>query len=157
MKSRSSPAAKMVFTTLNPSEDTYMLWHRFRMPTQRGSRDAVAVEVKVGNELIAAYAFMLQYIVFFFWSVTIFTCLAISARRYAEKHELYSEKSLSKDIWREKASPFNILMLSFKHLHNKHPSHLLMIPWAFIALSFIIATYTVPSTYFEGIKIINPF
>jgi hypothetical protein len=141
----------MVFTSLNPARETYMLWRRFRMPTQHGSKDAVAVEVNVANQLNSAYTFMLEHIVLLTWSITVLVGLLISIRKYAHNHP---NRPLSQDIWRKRASPFDILKLAFRHLRKEKSARWLIIPWLFIAIAFVVVKYTVPSMYSKVLDVL---
>lgn len=123
-----------------------MLWRRFRMPTEHGSKDAVAVEVEVGNQLISAYTFMLEHIVLLAWSITVLVGLLISIQKYAHDHP---SRPLSKDIWRKRASPFDILKLAFRHLRKEKSARWLIVPWLAIAVAFVVVKYAVPSKYFS--------
>src|SRR6187402_2782967 len=102
----------MVFTSLNPARETYRLWHRFHMPKAGGSRDAVAVSQKVGDELVSAYTFMLEHIVLLVWGITIIAALLISSKRYKRSHP---SAKLHTDIWNNRSSPYEILKLVAKH------------------------------------------
>jgi hypothetical protein len=140
----------MVFTSLNPARETYMLWRRFRMPTQNGSKDAVAVEVKVGNELISAYTFMLEHIVLLAWGIFVLVGLLITIKKYAHDHP---SRPLSMDIWRKRASPFDILKLAFRHFRKEKSTRWLILPWLALAVAFVVVKYTVPIIFAPYIQI----
>jgi hypothetical protein len=140
----------MVFTSLNPVRETYMLWRRFRMPTQHGSKDAVAVEVKVGNQLISAYTFMLEHIVLLAWSIFVLLGLLISIKKYTHDHP---SRPMSMDIWRKRASPFDILKLAFRHFRKEKSTRWLIVPWLAIAVAFVVVKYTVPIIFAPYIQI----
>ncbi|RYP43224.1 hypothetical protein DL770_011777 [Monosporascus sp. CRB-9-2] len=56
---------------LNAQQDpnTYLLWRRFPMPTENGTKDAIAVPNTVAEQLISAYTIMLEMIMMNLWFI----------------------------------------------------------------------------------------
>jgi hypothetical protein len=140
----------MVFTSLNPARETYRLWHRFRMPTAGGSKDAVAVSQTVGDNLVSAYTFMLEHIVLLVWGITVVASLLISAKRYEHTHP---NSALHPEIWHRRSSPYDILKLAFKHFLKPKSSRWFILVWLLLALSFVVVKYAVPIIFSPYIKI----
>lgn len=140
----------MVFSSLNPARETYRLWHRFHMPTNHGSKDAIAVSQNVGDQLISAYTFILEHIVLLVWGITVLATLLVSTKRYERTHP---NSKLHTEIWHNRTSPYEILRLAMKHFFKPKSSRGLILMWLTIALSFVVVKYTVPIIFAPYIKI----
>ena len=86
----------MVVPSLDPARETYLLWHRFSMPTASGSKDAFAVSSTVGGYFNSAYTFLLQLIVLQVWAIIINVGLLLFYRK--ESHS-YRSVVVSTGIW----------------------------------------------------------
>jgi hypothetical protein len=140
----------MVFSFLSPAGQTYLLWHRFKMPTQSGPRDAVAVESQVADKLVSAYTFMLEHIVLLVWSIAVVTGLLICVQIYEETHP---NSPFSTEIWQKRSSPYEILILALKNFKKSKSSRWFILIWLITALAFVVVKYTVPIIFAPYIKI----
>ncbi|KAG9228853.1 hypothetical protein BJ875DRAFT_411890, partial [Amylocarpus encephaloides] len=140
----------MVFEALNPSGQSYLLWHRFRMPNDHGSKDAVAVSEGTASELLSAYTFLLEHIVLLVWGIILVGTLLIATKRCQSTHPNYKMYS---DIWHKRTNPYDILKLSIKQLFMLRANRFLVIPWVFLALAFVVVKYAVPIIFAKYIMI----
>jgi len=131
----------MVFSLLSPARDTYLLWHRFTMPTSFGTKDAVAVSADVGDKLLAAYTFILGHIVMLVWGILVFIAVLILARIYGHEHP---SSPLSAEIYSKRSSPHAIFLLAVRNFSKiKHVRWLIAL-WIAISLAFLVVNYAVP-------------
>lgn len=93
---------------------------------------------------------MLEHVVLLAWSIVVLVGLLISIKKYAHGHP---STPLSMDIWRKRASPFNILRLAFRHLRKEKSTRWLIVPWLAIAVAFVVVKYTVPIIFAPYIQI----
>jgi hypothetical protein len=146
----------MTFPSANQPGDTYLLWHRFRMPTEHGSKDAVAVPTKVADKLLAAYTFMLEHIVLLIWGITVVLLLLICIKIYERAHD---STAFHSEIYNKRSSPFNTLKAAVRYsIRTKSPSRRWLIfaraaLWITLALAFVVVKYTVPIIFAPYIKI----
>jgi hypothetical protein len=142
----------MVLSLLNPARESYLLWHRFRMPTESGARDAVAVPAVVGDELVAAYTFLLEHIVLLVWGIAVLIWVLIAIRRDGHQHP---RSPFHKDIYSKKSSPYTILQLAAKRLFQSRSTRWLVSIWLIISLACLAVRYAVPIIFATYIKIGN--
>ncbi|KAH8803600.1 hypothetical protein F5884DRAFT_861919 [Xylogone sp. PMI_703] len=76
----------MVFSFVNPERQTYLLWHRFQLPTSSGSKDAIAVSKLDGDELVSVYTCILEHIIMLVCGMAVLTGVLLSTRRYGHDH-----------------------------------------------------------------------
>ncbi|KAH0848912.1 hypothetical protein AYO21_10647 [Fonsecaea monophora] len=132
----------MVFSSLDPGRQTYHLWRRFSMPTEHGSRDAIAVPANVANELNSAYTFMLQLIIVDFWVILILAGVVLFLGK--EKHS-HNSGVIATGIWNSRDSPSVICKLTgsyFFKIKDRRRFHLFW--WTVLAAGFVVAIYAIP-------------
>ncbi|RFU24388.1 hypothetical protein B7463_g11950, partial [Scytalidium lignicola] len=148
----------MAFGSVNPPGQTFLLWHRFHMPTKHGARDAVAVEPKVADKLLSAYTFLVEHIVLFAWGITVFSLLYIVVKIYER-----SDPSIQfhVEIYKKKSSPYaaftTVVQYPWRKESKLRPWVLAgwVLLWVIIALGFVIAKYTVSIIFAPYIKLDN--
>lgn len=132
----------MVVPSLDPARETYLLWHRFSMPTASGSKDAFAVSSTVGGYFNSAYTFLLQLIVLQVWAIIINVGLLLFYRK--ESHS-YRSVVVSTGIWNSKSSPFNVLKLAGTYwVKFRHGGASLLLVLLFLAFAVLIINYALP-------------
>ncbi|KIX96218.1 uncharacterized protein Z520_07996 [Fonsecaea multimorphosa CBS 102226] len=132
----------MVFSSLDPGRQTYHLWRRFSMPTVHGSRDAIAVEANVANQLNSAYSFLVQLIIVDFWVIMILAGVVLFLGK--EKHS-HNSGVIATGVWNAKDSPSAICKLTGSYLFkikDKRRVHLFW--WTLLAGGFVVAIYAIP-------------
>lgn len=132
----------MVFSSLDPARQTYHLWHRFSMPTDHGSRDAVAVPADVADQLNSAYTFMVQMIIISLWTILILGGVILFLGK--EKHT-HNSGVIATGIWNSKGSPsavFSLTAAYFAKVKDRRRWQLLL--WTVVALGFVVAIYAIP-------------
>ena len=122
------------------------------MPRINRTSDAIAVEAKVAHELNSAYTFLLEHIVLLVWSLFIFSGVLLCIKAYKKRHP---EHPITKMLWAEKTSPFDILKLTTKHLFKSEYRTFLIFLWAILSSGFLVAKYTVPIIFAHTIIIDN--
>lgn len=140
----------MVFSFLSPAGQTYLLWHRFRMPTPYGTKDAVAVLANDGDKLVSAYTFILEHIVMLVWGIAVFTGVLISIWKYGHDHP---SSPISTEIYSKRSSPHVILQLAVKNFRKVKSIRWLILVWIAITLAFIVVKYSIPIVFAPYIKI----
>ena len=144
--------AAMVLSLLNPARTSYLLWHRFRMPTESGARDAIAVPSVVGDELVAAYSFLIEHIVLLVWGIAVLAWVLLAIRLDGHQHP---RSPFHKDIYSKKSSPYTILQLAAKRLLQSKSTRWLVSMWILFSLACLVIRYTVPIIFAPYIKIGN--
>ncbi|MCJ1384263.1 hypothetical protein MMC17_007379 [Xylographa soralifera] len=142
----------MVYSTINPAPQTYLLWHRFSMPSSTGTYDAIAVKASVAHELNSAYTFLLDHLVLLVWSLTVISGLLMYLRVHRARHP---HDPLSKALWAKRTSPFSILKLTLKHLWKSTNREWWILLWVFLALGFLVLKYAIPIVFAPYIIIDN--
>jgi len=95
------------------------------MPTSGGPRDAISVPSDVGDQLNAAYSFMVQMIIISFWGLLILAGVTLYLGK--EKHS-HNSGVISTGIWNSKGSPLDVLRITLdtgvrllsRQLRNPH-------------------------------------
>lgn len=131
----------MVFSLSTPSARTYRLWHRFTMPTESGTHDAVAVPARVGNQLVSAYTFLLEHIILFVWAIIVLTVVLVAIWRDGHDHH---RSPLHKEIFSKRSSPSSILQLTAKRFLEMKSTRWIIALWVLVALAFVTVCYAVP-------------
>lgn len=142
----------MVFSNINPSRDSYRLWHRFSMPKIHGPNDAVAVKASVGEELNSAYTFLLEHVVVLVWTLIVYFGVLASIRRYEKKHP---DSSIAKDLFAGRSSPFEVVKFTFERVIKPGYSRWLIFLWLLLALAFFVLKYAIPIIFAKYIIIGN--
>ncbi|KAH8809321.1 hypothetical protein F5884DRAFT_753805 [Xylogone sp. PMI_703] len=140
----------MVFSLVRPARETYLLWHRFKMPTKSGPRDAVAVSSFNGDELISAYTFILEHIVIVTWGMAVVVGVLMSARQYGREHPSHP---ISTEIYTKRASPLAIIELALKHFLGRKPVRWLIAMWMAVSIACLAVKYAIPIVFAKYIKI----
>jgi hypothetical protein len=126
------------------------------MPTEHGSKDAIAVPTNVADKLLAAYTFMLEHIVLLIWGITVVLLLLICIRIYERTHPT---TAFHVEIYNKRSSPFNTLKAAVRYsIKTKSKSRRWLIiaraaVWITLALAFVVVKYTVPIIFAPYIKI----
>lgn len=132
----------MVFSLLSPARDSYLLWHRFMMPTSSGTQDAVAVTSSDANKLVAAYTFILEHTVTLVWSMLVLIVVLICIRLF---HQAHPSRPVSKKIYLERdSSPLTVLQLSSQCFLDHKDIRFLVSVWILISLALAAIKYAVP-------------
>jgi hypothetical protein len=138
------------------------------MPTAGGPKDAVAVPSKAGDELLAAYSFMLSHIVLLIWWIAMIIALYISTRRHKPEHP---NSKLHTKIWHKRSSPSRIVKFAFQRFlwpqpkskskseSESDPDHTpgrwFILLWLLIGISFLVVKYFIPIYFARFIKLGN--
>jgi hypothetical protein len=112
------------------------------MPTEGGSKDAIAVPSKVGNQLNSAYTFMLGLIVGEIWAAILLFGLLLSVRKAKNSH---NTTVINTGIWNTKDSPFSVLKLVTTYFVKlRRERRFLLLLWVFLALATLVIGYALP-------------
>lgn len=91
----------MVVSTAKQLESTYILWQRFKYPSENGPRDAVAVPSWVGDQLNAAYALIVEMTVVRVWSILFGLVIYLYMRR--NRMEVKRLSPMAPTIWNKRS------------------------------------------------------
>ncbi|RFU31708.1 hypothetical protein B7463_g4637, partial [Scytalidium lignicola] len=120
------------------------------MPTESGSRDAVAVSSFEGDELVSAYTFILEHIVILTWGIAIVTGVLLSSRQYGNNHP---SRPVSTEIYAKRASPVSTLKVSLKYFLRRKPIRWLVAMWIAMSIACLAIKYAIPIVFARYIKI----
>lgn len=124
---------------MEADRSTYLLWKPFYMPTQYGTRHAIAVSFEDGKKLLSTYTLMVDVIVMQLW--TFIVLIAISA--YMRKPHSPNIGAASAAVWNSQGSPFTVMKLMATYLFcvKNWLDWLYILLWMFAAAVLVAATY----------------
>jgi hypothetical protein len=131
----------MVFTLTTPAKESYLLWHRFTMPIESGTHDAVAVPASVGHQLVSAYTFLLGHIIIFTWGIVVILSV-LGALRWDGHH--HPRSPLHKQIFSKRSSPVGVMQLAAKKFLESKSTRWIVSLWILVALAWVTVNYAVP-------------
>jgi hypothetical protein len=112
------------------------------MPTDGGSRDAIAVPLWVADQLNAAYSFLVQLAILSFFALLILGGLILWLGKNTHSH---NSGVVSTGIWNAKGSPFEVFRLTSAYFFKvKDRRRWYLLVWMLLALGFLIASYAIP-------------
>lgn len=124
---------------MEADRSTYLLWKLFYMPTQYGTRYAIAVSFEDGKKLLSTYTLMVDVIVMQLW--TFIVLIAISA--FMRKPHSPNIGAASAAVWNSQGSPFTVMKLMATYLFcvKNWLDWLYILLWMFAAAVLVAATY----------------
>jgi len=87
----------MGISTAPQLRQTYLIWKRFEMPIEGGTRDAIAVKSYVANQLNSAYTLMITSMVMNLWCILFALAFYYMLQRDRHHH-------ISTSLWNKRAS-----------------------------------------------------
>lgn len=124
---------------MEAERQTYILGQRFSMPTQNGTRDAIAVSADTGKKLLSAYTLMVDLILLQIWSLIVLAAISIFMRTTHSPNI----GAASAAIWNSQGSAASVLTLMAKYfLHmKKNRDRVFVLSWMFAAASCLALAY----------------
>ncbi|KAK0745730.1 hypothetical protein B0T18DRAFT_428829 [Schizothecium vesticola] len=135
----------MGISTAPQLRETYLIWKRFEMPIEGGTRDAIAVKSYVANQLNSAYTLMMTSMVMNLWCILF--ALAFYYMLERKKHH-----QISTSLWNKRASLSDSLLEMLQPSDKSHWKQWWVYPVVFIilfcwiaqtALSIIVPPYII--------------
>ncbi|KAK0640747.1 hypothetical protein B0T16DRAFT_460903 [Cercophora newfieldiana] len=122
----------MGISTAPQLRQTYLIWKRFEMPIQGGTRDAIAVRSYVANQLNSAYTLMITSMVMNLWCILFALAFFYMLRRQKHHH-------VSTSLWNKRASLTDSLLEVLQPSDKTHWRQWWIYPVLFIILFCWIA------------------
>lgn len=142
----------MVFSLTEPARESYLLWHRFTMPTASGTRDAVAVTARVGDQLISAYTFLLDHIVLLVWGIAVVIGVLVALKRNGHNHP---RSPIYVEIYSKRTSPYTILQMTATRFLRVKSTRWFVFMWIVVSFGCLTVKYAIPIIFAGYIKIGN--
>jgi hypothetical protein len=135
----------MGISTAPQLRQTYLIWKRFEMPVEGGTRDAIAVRSYVANQLNSAYTLMMTSMVMNLWCILFALAFFYMLQRQQHHH-------VSTSLWNKRASLTDSLLEVLQPSDRAHWKQWWIYPVLFIilfcwiaqnALSIIVPPYII--------------
>jgi len=122
----------MGISTAPQLRQTYLIWKRFEMPVEGGTRDAIAVKSYVANQLNSAYTLMVTSMVMNLWCILFAIAFFYMLRRQQHHH-------VSTSLWNKRTSLTDSLIEVLQPSDRTHWKQWWIYPVLFIILFCWIA------------------
>lgn len=122
----------MGISTAPQVRETYLIWKRFEMPIEGGTRDAIAVKSYVANQLNSAYTLLMTSMVMNLWCI-------LFALAFYYILELKKHHQISTSLWNKRASLSDSLLEMLQPSDKNHWKQWWGYPVVFIILFCYIA------------------